>query len=63
MSSFGLLGVVCLFLVAIVGLHPVTADGPTLVLLDHLSTKETHSIFFNSLQGKDAGPKCADKQF
>lgn len=28
------------------------ADGESLVLLDNLAIKETHSIFFKSLQGK-----------
>lgn len=28
------------------------AGGKTLVLLDNANTKETHSIFFNSLKGK-----------
>lgn len=27
-------------------------DGETLVLLDNLAIKETHSMFFNSLQGE-----------
>ena len=28
------------------------AGGPTLVLLDNLAIKETHSIFFKHLQGR-----------
>lgn len=31
---------------------PSTTPGDTLVLLDHLVIKETHSIFFKSLQGE-----------
>lgn len=32
---------------------PVRAEpGETLVLLDNLAIRETHSIFFKSLQGK-----------
>lgn len=31
----------------------VSADGETLVLLDSLATRETHSIFFKNLQGKN----------
>lgn len=38
---------VCLFVAA-------QAAGPTLVLLDNLAIKETHSIFFKSLQGNFA---------
>lgn len=29
----------------------VAAQGDTLVLLDNLAIKETHSIFFKSIQG------------
>lgn len=29
------------------------AGGKTLVLLDNANTKETHSIFFNSLKGEN----------
>lgn len=31
----------------------VSAEGETLVLLDSLATRETHSIFFKNLQGKN----------
>lgn len=29
----------------------VNAGGPTLILLDNLAIRETHSIFFKTLQG------------
>ena len=32
--------------------HLTEAGGKTLVLLDNANTKETHSIFFNSLKGR-----------
>lgn len=32
-------------------LHGAVADGKTLVLLDNLNIKDTHSIFFRSLTG------------
>lgn len=38
-------------LFSIITIGYVAANGPTLVLLDHLSIKETHSIFFKALQG------------
>lgn len=31
--------------------HSVAADGKTLVLLDNLNIRDTHSIFFRSLAG------------
>ncbi|XP_058791848.1 dolichyl-diphosphooligosaccharide--protein glycosyltransferase 48 kDa subunit [Phymastichus coffea] len=34
----------------LLGISTVNAAGPTLVLLDNLAVKETHSIFFKSLQ-------------
>jgi hypothetical protein len=40
--------VVVIFLRVICG---VRAGGETLVLLDNLAIKETHSMFFKSLQG------------
>lgn len=40
---------VCLLLAALVA--GANAGGPTLVLLDNLAIKETHSIFFKTLQG------------
>lgn len=33
-------------------LHCALADGKTLVLLDNLNIKDTHSIFFRSLAGQ-----------
>ena len=33
--------------------HLIEAGGKTLVLVDNANTKETHSIFFNSLKGKN----------
>lgn len=40
---------VCLLLAVLVA--GANAGGPTLVLLDNLAIKETHSIFFKTLQG------------
>lgn len=34
------------------GFSDAFADRDTLVLLDNLAIKETHSIFFKNLQGK-----------
>ena len=39
--------------------HFTEAGGKTLVLLDNANTKETHSIFFNSLKGNGAWCICA----
>ena len=36
-------------------LYLASAKGNTLVLLDNANTKETHSIFFNSLRGECYG--------
>ncbi|KAI2798591.1 hypothetical protein RDWZM_004545 [Blomia tropicalis] len=49
-------------LFSIITIGYVAANGPTLVLLDHLSIKETHSIFFKALQdrGFDLTFKLAD---
>lgn len=33
-------------------INAVYSGGPTLVLVDNLAIRETHSIFFKSLQGK-----------
>lgn len=33
------------------GISSCYGDGETLVLIDNLAIKETHSIFFKSLQG------------
>lgn len=40
------------FLAFITVIKATLAQGPTLVLLDNQVIKETHSIFFKSLQGK-----------
>lgn len=51
MSPVGLLVATFCVLSALVPV-PVRADpGETLVLLDNLAIRETHSIFFKSLQG------------
>ena len=39
----------CLTLAALVS--PTWADGKTLVLLDNVNIRDTHSIFFRSLAG------------
>ena len=49
--SFGFF--VSAFAVLLACLHLTEAGGKTLVLLDNANTKETHSIFFNSLKGKN----------
>ncbi|KAK0152661.1 Dolichyl-diphosphooligosaccharide--protein glycosyltransferase subunit [Merluccius polli] len=43
-------------------LHPAVADGKTLVLLDNVNIRDTHSIFFRSLadRGFDLSFKTAD---
>ena len=48
-SGFFVSGLVVLFTC----FHLTKAGGKTLVLLDNSNTKETHSIFFNSLKGKN----------
>ena len=48
---FGFL--VSLLAVFLVCFHLTEAGGKTLVLLDNSNTRETHSIFFNSLKGKN----------
>lgn len=45
-----LLSVSCLLTIG--SFKPTAAGGPTLVLLDNLAIKETHSIFFKSLQDR-----------
>lgn len=51
--------VAALFLPVLLILHAVDSgqailpeEAPTLVLLDNLAIRETHSMFFKSLQGK-----------
>lgn len=44
---------VLLFLSLASMLHCALADGKTLVLLDNLNIRETHSIFFRSLAGEE----------
>ena len=48
---FGFL--VSLLAIFLVCFHLTEAGGKTLVLLDNSNTRETHSIFFNSLKGKN----------
>lgn len=43
--------VACLILVLTIIVTGTSAGGRTLVLLDNLAIKETHSIFFKILQG------------
>ncbi len=43
---------VLLFLSLASMLHCALADGKTLVLLDNLNIRDTHSIFFRSLAGQ-----------
>lgn len=43
---------VVLFLSLASMLHCALADGKTLVLLDNLNIRDTHSIFFRSLAGQ-----------
>lgn len=46
-------GLICsLIIYCLVNINYVDAGGSTLVLLDNLTIRETHSIFFKSLQGK-----------
>ncbi|XP_078144399.1 dolichyl-diphosphooligosaccharide--protein glycosyltransferase 48 kDa subunit isoform X1 [Centroberyx gerrardi] len=62
-TRFGLLGNnVLLFLSLACMLHCASADGKTLVLLDNLNIRDTHSIFFRSLadRGFDLTFKTAD---
>lgn len=42
---------VIVFLSLVSMLHSALADGKTLVLLDNLNIRDTHSIFFRSLAG------------
>ncbi len=52
-GSFGPLhSSILLFLSVASMLHCALADGKTLVLLDNLNIKDTHSIFFRSLAGQ-----------
>ena len=47
------LNVFLLIVASFIGiLYAASADKEILVLLDNLSTKETHSIFFRTLQGE-----------
>lgn len=43
---------VIVFLSLVSMLHCALADGKTLVLLDNLNIRDTHSIFFRSLAGQ-----------
>lgn len=43
---------VLLFLSLASMLHGALADGKTLVLLDNLNIRDTHSMFFRSLAGE-----------
>jgi hypothetical protein len=52
MKIFGLITLVALSAVLI----DAAENKETLVLLDSLATRETHSIFFKSLQGKKSKP-------
>jgi len=46
-------GLICfLSIYCLVNINFVDAGGSTLVLLDNLTIRETHSIFFKSLQGE-----------
>lgn len=48
-----LLGNNCIFFLTISSMmHMALADGKTLVLLDNLNIRDTHSIFFRSLAGE-----------
>jgi len=52
-SNRGCLSVVSLFLLCLAARCSTSGiGGNTLVLLDNLAIKESHSIFFKSLQGK-----------
>jgi hypothetical protein len=43
---------ISLFIVLIAAFSNAEQKKDTLVLLDNLATRETHSIFFKNLQGK-----------
>ena len=46
-------GISALFLLIAVAILPAAnAGGKTLVLLDNANTKDTHSIFFNTMKGE-----------
>jgi len=49
MARFSYLSVIPLILLEVI--WGVSAGGDTLVLLDNLAIRETHSMFFKSLQG------------
>lgn len=43
----------CLFFVGLLAFANAQNAGDTLVLVDNLAVRETHSIFFKNLQGKN----------
>lgn len=52
-TSFRIWGNNILLLLSLAAmLHCAAADGKTLVLLDNLNIRDTHSIFFRSLAGE-----------
>lgn len=50
--------IISLFIFCNIAVFSVSAGGATLVLLDSLTIRETHSIFFKSLQGTDHRIAC-----
>lgn len=51
---FGLVDHSVLLLLSLASvLHCAVADGKTLVLLDNLNIRDTHSMFFRSLAGEN----------
>lgn len=43
----------CLFFIGLLAFAYAQNTGDTLVLVDNLAIRETHSIFFKNLQGKN----------
>lgn len=52
----------CLLLVT-TSLAILPDEAPTLVLLDNLAIRETHSMFFKSLQGDDSECRNSSLKF
>lgn len=50
--------IILIFFIAICAVSHAQNAGDTLVLLDNLAIRETHSIFFKGLQGKKKMKKC-----
>lgn len=44
----------CLFFIGLLAFAYAQNTGDTLVLVDNLAIRETHSIFFKNLQGKNS---------